>query len=180
MGLGVSLAMRKEKLKREKVHRFFEQYGNTMFRAALEVTHDYHDAEDALQQCCIALFNVIDGIDMDNPSNCAAYAAIMAERKALDILRRRKQQNEISYEDAEEAGFAIEYTGDDPLSGVMAELPPRYREVLLLRYGIGNDIAETARTLNISVAACYKLISRAKARLRKVVEQRKELEKNGH
>ena len=162
--------MKIDKLKREKVHKFYELYGRVMLRTALEVLGNYHDAEDALQQCCVALFGVIDGIDMDDPTSCAAYAAIMAERKALDILRKRKMQNEISYEEAEAAGFSIEYRGDDPLSGVIAQLPPQYREVLLLRYGIGKDIAETARTLNISVAACYKLISRAKAKLRKILK----------
>jgi len=162
--------MKIDKLKREKVHKFYELCGRVMLRTALEVLGNYHDAEDALQQCCVALFGVIDGINMDDPTSCAAYAAIMAERKALDILRKRKLQNEISYEEAEAAGFSIEYKGDDPLSGVIAQLPPQYREVLLLRYGIGKDIAETARTLNISVPACYKLISRAKAKLRKILK----------
>ena len=172
--------MKNDKLKRDKAHRFFELYGNTMFTAALQTTRNYYDAEDALQQACLSMFKNIDCIDMENHEKCVAYASIIAERKALDIVRTRSRQNEVSYEDTQMNGFIIEYTGDNRLSGIMAELPPQYREVLLLRYGMGYGIGQTAHMLDISVAACYKLISRAKARLRKIIEQRKEIDKNEH
>jgi RNA polymerase sigma-70 factor (ECF subfamily) len=74
------------------------------------------------------------------------------ESSALDRLVRR--------EDVERLGRAL------------AELPPRYQEVLRMRYQEGRDCGEIARRLRTSANAVSIVIFRAKERLREALEDR--------
>lgn len=58
-----------------------------------------------------------------------------------------------------------------PVADAMGHLSPRYREALLLRYGCGYSVGETAKLLEVSYAAGQKLLQRAKEALRAELEK---------
>lgn len=64
--------------------------------------------------------------------------------------------------------------GDGGLSDAMSRLPAAYREVLLLRYYHGYTVREIAPMLGRKPGAVQKLLTRAKAALRKILEQEDE------
>ena len=53
----------------------------------------------------------------------------------------------------------------------MAQLKPRERELLLLRYDIGYSTREAAPLLGMTPAAAHKALTRAKSALRAILEK---------
>lgn len=71
-------------------------------------------------------------------------------------------------------GLPLPPPGDHGLADAMAALPAQYREVLLLRYEHGYAVREIAPMLGVKQDAVQKLLWRAKAALRKKLDEEDE------
>ena len=89
---------------------------------------------------------------------------VVTERKAIDLLRERKK-HESTELDEDEVGVDFPDTGEHGLAWCMTRLPPRYREILLLRFVYGYSMRETAELMDIPYTTVGKLSQRAKERL---------------
>ena len=85
------------------------------------------------------------------------------------MLRTRARLAEVPF-DEDMMGLSVPSPGDGDLTNAMAQLPARYREVLLLRYDTGYSTREIAALFGVSQAAAQKLLTRAKDALRKQLE----------
>lgn len=156
-----------DKLKFERLH---EKYKRLMFYVANQVLHNEHDAEDAVHEAFISIIkNLKKFSDVECPET-RSYVVIITERKAIDMIRARSKVTNI---DGEEAlgGIAVPLPGDHGLADAMANLPARYREVLLLRYDNGYSTKEIAQMLDMKRDSVQKLLWRAKEALQKLLEQ---------
>ena len=68
-------------------------------------------------------------------------------------------------------GVDIPLPGDHGLSDAMAQLPARYREMLLLRYDNGYSTREIAKLFGISPDAAQKLLWRSKQALQTILDK---------
>jgi RNA polymerase sigma-70 factor (ECF subfamily) len=147
----------------------------------------YDDAEDAVQETLIQLFQSLPTARHDLPFRPWFYRIL--RRKCLDSLRRRKPLLRWSDTgDDDEVDGSLPDSLADPatlpeelferrdlqrlLHEAINELPPRYREVVLLRYVSDLTFEEMAATLSTPVNTVKTRFQRAKQRLRPLLAAR--------
>lgn len=159
---------------RTRFEQLFRAYGNLMFHVADGILHNEHDAEDAVQQAFFALLQHIEKIsDVDCPQT-RGFVVTIVERKAIDLYRSKQRRAVLPLEDACLCGTGtpepdtVHARWD--LAGAMAMLPPRYREVLLLKYDSGYSDREIAELCSMTVSNVKKTVQRAKKRLERILD----------
>lgn len=155
---------------REKFTQLYERYRGLMFYQAHRILPETQDVEDAVHQAFLSILEHLDKIaDVDCPKT-RAYVVIIAESRAIDILRSRKRL--VSAEDCGElpAPEILMDSGSD-LARAMARLPARCREALLLRFDMGYTTKELAALFGMNRATVQKLLWRAKDALRQELER---------
>lgn len=148
----------------------YEKYKNLMFYVANEILHNEHDAEDAVHHAFLAILKHLSKISEIDCPKTRSYIVTIVERKAIDLLRSRKNEAGVEYDDAIN-GLTIPLPGDHGLADAMARLPVQYREVLLLRYDNGYSVWEIGKMFGKSAAAVQKMIERARRELRALLEE---------
>lgn len=154
----------------QKFNELYRYYRNLMFHVAYGILNDVPDAEDAVQQAFLSIYKNLKKISEIQCPKTRSFVVIITERKAIDLLRSRKRHSTVELNE-DIAGITIRMPGEYGLSGAMARLPARYREVLLLRFDNGFSTKEVASMLGMSLTATQKTITRAKEMLRKELEK---------
>lgn len=155
-----------------KFEQLYLKYRDYMLHIAKKYLNNAQDAEDAVHNAFLSIAKNISKLgDIDSPET-HGYIVITIERKAIDIIRdHNKHEAEELVED--EICFVESIPCENRLQWCILQLPPRYREVILLKYSHGYRIQEIAEILNISLAAASKLNQRAKAKLKELYEKEK-------
>ena len=154
---------------RVRFEQIYMTYSGLMFCAAKRILKSDANAEDAVHEAFLSIAKNLEKISDIHCPKTRAYIVIIVERKALDIIRKRKHEV-LSYDDAA-AGIEITPPGDNGLADAMAKLNPRYRQVLLLRYDNGYTAKEIAKMFGMTPAAVEKLLWRAKTALQKQLSE---------
>jgi RNA polymerase sigma-70 factor (sigma-E family) len=163
---------------RQEFDRFVAEAGDGLLRAAYLITWDLADAEDLVQECLFKVARRWPRVRrMEHP---VAYARTVLVHLALDDGKQRSRRRA---ELAEAATASFEQHEDDTavrvlgrvessadLMQALAELPPRQRVALVLRYFEDLSEADVAETMGCSVGTVKSTTSRALDRLRGVVE----------
>lgn len=152
-----------------------------IFRRALEITSNHHDAEDVLQETLLKGFTHISEFRGD--SQLSTWLVRIGLNEAIMLMRRRSRDVPLVNEEmpagkAESpAVFQSERSENDipavrtEVSGILNKallrLPARARQVLNLRYLEGYSIEETANRLKLSRGSVKAYACRSRARLRK-------------
>ena len=148
----------------EKLVRLYDLYHVPMLRLAQRVLGDNPDAEDAVHDAFESVAKNLDHLAEPESAKTRGYIMVVTERKAIDLLRVRKK-HESAELDEENIGVEFPDTGEHGLAWCMTKLPPRYREILLLRFVYGYSMRETAELMDIPYTTVGKLSQRAKERL---------------
>lgn len=135
-----------------------------MLRLALRVLGEEHDAEDAVHDAFESVAHNLGRLDAPEDPRTRGYIMVITERKAIDLLRLRRK-HEASELDEDAGSIEFPDTGEHGLAWCMTKLPPRYREILLLRFVYGYSMRETAELMDIPFTTVGKLSQRAKERL---------------
>ena len=157
-----------------KFEALFSMYYKIMLSNALKILGNLHDAEDAVQAAGLELYKHISKIDEIDCAKTCSYVILTVESRALNILKQRKRRDEVPL-DEDQKGVDMTYSGASPLEDAITRLPPRYREAILLRFGMGYSIKEVAKIMNISNPAAQKLISRARQGLKTILKEQEEM-----
>jgi RNA polymerase sigma-70 factor (sigma-E family) len=145
-----------------------------LFRTGYLMTADISEAEDLVQETLMQVARRWNRVrSMDHP---VAYARRILINLVLDGAERRLlRRAELGPQ-----GWGIEFADDSAsraLGGIddlaefrwaLAELPPRQRAVLVLRYWSGLPVAEVAQILGCSAGTVKSQASRGAARLARV------------
>ena len=135
-----------------KAEQLFEKYWHLMCHIAMEILQNPADAEDAAPQALLYLLSHMDKLgDIDSPAT-KAYVALTAKHRAIDLYRSNMKAAQVHPERL----------------GVMeaiSQLPPRDRDVLMLRFWDGYTTEEIAGMLGMKKDAVQKAIWRAKKKL---------------
>ncbi|MBE6910344.1 MAG: RNA polymerase sigma factor [Ruminococcaceae bacterium] len=148
----------------DKLSQIYSLYRAPMLRLALRILGDGRDAEDAVHDAFESIARSIGRLREADDPKTRGFVMVVTERKAIDLLRAKRRQE--TGELDEDAG-CVEFpdTGAHGLAWCMTKLPPRYREVLLLRFVYGYSMRETAELMDIPFSTVGKLSQRAKERL---------------
>lgn len=158
---------------RDKFTALYKRYRGLMFYCANKILNHAEDAEDAVQQAFMAVLKNFTKISEIECPKTKFFVVTIVERKSIDILRQRNRHaaerlGAASYSEliAPEDGLGL-----SPLAEAIAALPATLRQVITLRKLYGFSTKETAELMGTTRGAVYKAEQRAKARLRKILEE---------
>jgi RNA polymerase sigma-70 factor (ECF subfamily) len=148
--------------------RIFREHSLMVYRAAYSVTGNPQDAHDILQNVFLWLLR------RGKPSNfrdTKAYLYRAAINASLNLVKSRRR--EVSSDDAEQpapfinATLGVEALGiQGRLLDALAQLHPRWVEMLVLRYEQDYTDHEIAKLLGTSRAVVAVTLHRARSRLK--------------
>lgn len=157
---------------KSKFEKIYQTYKNLMFYVAFNLLNNEQDAEDAVHAAFVKVAENIQKLSDPVCPKTKSYVVIVTENKAIDMLRAHNRHEIQSLHDLSENfvysshSFSDELSSDSGLSKCILALPPRYKEIILLKYYHGYNLHEIAKMLDISLANAIKLDQRAKKKLK--------------
>jgi RNA polymerase sigma-70 factor, ECF subfamily len=156
-------------------------HSNRLLGTIYQITRNWHDAEDALQDATLRAFRHVK--DFQGKSSFSTWLTRIAINSALMILRKKRGCYEISFDGVDDSGnshecWEVKCPAENPesrlarkereelLRDAILRLPLVLREVVELRQARGYSIREIAQALGITVPAVKSRLSRARLTLR--------------
>ncbi len=146
----------------------YEREHEKMLRAALAMLHSTKDAEDAVQNAFLQAIRHFDSL-LAVPPDKRAFWMIAVTQNEARILLRKKRRTVLLAEI--EAPPRADGAGRAELADLIRRLPETYRCVLEMKFLLNCTDAQIAARLGISETAVTTRVSRARALLRKALEQ---------
>jgi RNA polymerase sigma-70 factor (ECF subfamily) len=165
-----------EVLERVSLERVFLEHKERVFRAAYRVTGTVSDSEDVVQSVFLKLARRELGDVGDDIQNIGGYLHRAAVNAALDVIRLRRDAQNMALEDAE-VSRPLELSS--PAEGeysplelrrwlrqAVSKLGTRSAEMFVLRYIEGRDNSEIAKMLKTSRATVAVTLHRTRSLLK--------------
>jgi RNA polymerase sigma factor (sigma-70 family) len=160
---------------RRAQQRLYNQYSRAMYNTCLRMLKIEADAEDALQNAFLDVFTKIDSFRYE--STIGAWIKRIVVNTCINHLKKRR----LLTTDWDESIPVPDETAPDTseqeyqvsrIKSAMEDLPDGYRVVFSLYLLEGYDHAEIGEILHISEATSKSQFSRAKQRVREMLEER--------
>lgn len=157
----------------EEFSAYFAVRREPVRRLAYLLSGDWHKADDLAQIAFVKLYGAWDRVR--DRASMDAYLRSCLVRSVVDESRRpwrREKVVEFLPEDADQAGsdIAVLVADSELFRQALAEVPPKQRTVLVLRYYEGLDVASAATAMGISEGTVKSQTARGLAALRTAVE----------
>ena len=156
-----------------------------VYRTALALTNNREDAEEALQDTFLGVYQHLGEFRRD--SRFTTWLTRIAINAALHKIRRRREVISLDDPDVHESEFKpenVESWREDPerlyaaaeikrlIEEAIAALPPDYRVVFVLRDVSEMDTVEAAEVLGLTIAALKSRLLRARLMMRETLAAR--------
>ena len=141
-------------------------YSGRVFAICLGMLGNTHDAEDIAQQTLLKGFMDIN--QLRDGGQFGVWISRIAKNLCIDFIRRRKRKQSILRRRT--GAGQNDSKGYPELKSALAKLPEEHRLALMLYYFDGRNTKNIAETMTISEAAAQARLSRARKRLRKLLE----------
>ena len=157
--------------------RLYRQHVNRVFRTVRALLRSDAEAEDVTQDAMLIALTSLDRYSPRAGTRFAAWLTTIAVNTARRRFRRRRPELTATGELPEIAAAEADL-GDDvdlarhraALLQALAELEPREREIVSLRYGSDLNATEIAAQTGIGAANVRKILERARSRLAERIE----------
>ena len=149
---------------RSKFEELYLLYRDTMYAVAYRILQNPQEAEDAVHHAFLKIIENISKIQEIDCPKTKGYIVTIVENRAIDIYRRKKAHPAVPYNE-ETVGTIVEYDGDNLLAGCILKLPPRQRDIIVLKYQHGYELKEIAKMLGITYTNALAIEQRAKKKL---------------
>ena len=147
-----------------RLEELVNTYETTLYRAALAILGDAHEAEDAVQDTFLRALRAWPGFRGD----CAVETWLV--RIAINVCKRQLRSPWRLLRAPQESLDSLRMEGpeppDDTLVRAIQALPPKYREVIILYYYQEWRAWEIAQRLHVPVSTVTVRLSRARGLLR--------------
>lgn len=157
------------------------QHHRRIFRYIYTLVPDYHDAQDLLQETSLVIFEKFHEFELG--TDFCAWACQIAYWRVRAAQQRFARSKVVFDQKVVDvlAQTATEMGGEfdarhDLLEHCLGKLPPRDREMVLMRYQPGATVEEAASRSGRSVVAAYKALTRIRKLLFDCVSHRLEME----
>jgi len=135
---------------------------------------DRNQAEEVTQEVFVrAYFNLK---KLKKPESFLAWLFGIADHVVKEHQRSKQQNRQIADSLPEKSPMSA-HSRDCALEQAIAELPDKYRQMILLRYYAGLSCCQVAEQLNMPLGTVTKNLSRAYAALRKSLLRQEQNEK---
>ena len=159
---------------RQAQNELYKLYAKAMYHVCMRIMGDEDDARDALQEAFISAFNKL--ASLQETHLFPAWLKRIVVNQCLNTLRKRKdyvEELKENYDVAEqEEDDRTDYfsVAKEKIIGAIEQLPNGARTVLNLYLFEGYDHSEIATILDITVSASKAQYSKAKAKIRALLE----------
>lgn len=176
---------------KEAFELLVQRYQTPIFGFVRHFLGDYDQACDVTQQVFVRLYTSLATLRKGEPFK--AWLFQVARYCCIDELRRQRRQaipfSQMEADYKEEDTFSIDDIPDPhrsledeqehrdvqrTLLKAIADLPPKFRAVVTLRYAAQLKFSEIGRTLNMPEPTAKTYFARARLLLRKALEEQKE------
>ncbi|MBQ9748692.1 MAG: sigma-70 family RNA polymerase sigma factor [Clostridia bacterium] len=159
--------------------RIYRQYADGVFRRALGVLKNRHDAEDAMQETWLRVAKNVHVLRGKEERVVCAYIMKVALNQSITLYRERARREEHTCEMQTEelatdgevwdacASLALEEIRES-----FAALPEHYRDVLSLYFFYHHSIREIARLLDMKPATVNSRLTRGRSKLIELLKER--------
>ena len=156
---------------KELVH----QHSFRLMTVAKVYTHSLHDAQDVLQDALIIVFEKISNFKGDNPAAFYGWMKKITINRALGLNRKKFKSMESSLEDLKDDqpfdAHILSKLSQQEIMKLIYSLPIGYRQVFALFVMEGYSHKEIAKMLEIQPSTSRSQFTRAKAMLKRELEQ---------
>lgn len=163
---------------RSKFEEIYTTYRQIMLYVSNRIVRDQYLAEDIVHQ---AFLKIVDNLDKINEINChktKGYIVVIVQNLSIDFYRKRKRENNISFNELELYVEDIKNNEDSMMNDVeeaISKLPINYLTVLRLKFSHGNSYNEISEILGISETNVRQRISRGKKMLQEILDREESL-----
>jgi RNA polymerase sigma factor (sigma-70 family) len=157
--------------------RLFFEYYESLYHYGHRIAPDPALIKDVLQDFFLQLYENRSGLT-PSVQNIKAYLLTSFRRRLLQELQQRKKRSSTLEELTPKAGYGFSIGIEDIIidkesdqqnkqlvSRLLAELPPRQREIIYLKFYLDLSLPEMAETLNISYQVVANHLHRALRKL---------------
>lgn len=159
---------------RQAQFELYKLYSKAMYNVCMRMVKNELDAEDILQNSFVDIFTKLDTFQFQ--SSIGAWIKRIVINNCINFLKRNRvyfeelderftNLQDEEREDKEQIGLTVER-----INRALFELPDGYRVVFSLYLLEGYDHKEIAEILNITEATSKSQFSRAKSKLRDILE----------
>lgn len=155
--------------------QLYARYSSVVYAVALRVLGDTAAAEDVLQEIFMQLWRSPGSFDSER-GDLAPWLAVIARNRAVDVLRKRRPQTEISETivsvEPDLAGEADRGRAMEKVRAVLEEMPAAQRSSLEMAYFEGYSHSEISEKTGEPLGTVKTRIRNGLMLLRKAVEPR--------
>lgn len=154
----------------QELIRLMDTYGSTLSSLCRMMLHDYHRAQDAVQETFIKAYRKISQIR--TIQNEKAWLIRIAVNTCRDMMRTSWFRHIAAVDLSELPEIPAPETSaeDGAILELVRRLPAKEREVLLLFYWQEMDVNDIAAALAINRATVYRRLERAREHIKLTVE----------
>lgn len=149
-----------------EINRIIQVHGNLLYRTAVVILGNPHDAQDVLQETLIKYMEK--SPDFQDENHEKAWLLKVTANLCRDFLRFHKRHTYVSIDELEPVCSKPQQ--QEILKEVLS-LPPKFKTVLLLHYIEGYQLKEIAGILSISENAVKKRLQRGKEALKQKLSE---------
>ncbi|MEQ9289048.1 MAG: RNA polymerase sigma factor [Cyclobacteriaceae bacterium] len=160
--------------KKKALRSLYEAHSIQVFNLAYRMTSSREDSEEIVQDTFIRLWKSRSGIDVDG--KILGYIIVIARNLAIDLLKARRKRAELEVhtdEPSEKTSTTNDFYFEEAsrqFDEAVANLPPKRREVFILKIHTSLTNKEIASKLNISETMVEKQIRLASNSIRELME----------
>ena len=157
--------------RREAYRQLVLRHERAVRAVAWSVLADHHAAEDVAQEAFLAAYEKLRVLR--RPDAFSAWVCRIAQREAVRAARRRRRRPASLPDQPLAAADKDPPDERQNLMRAILSMPERLRTLVLMTYFEQRTAAEIARIQGCAVGTVTKLLSRARRRLRKRLEEQK-------
>lgn len=158
----------------------YEKYRYLMFKIARNILRDPYLAEDAVHDAFVHIAKNMNKIGEIESLYTKRYLVTVAKNAAIDLYRRqnRQRKQEMFVDELGENQLPVTYMHTDlenNLLDILKDLPPKYRDIFLLKYSSHMSNSEIAQLLEIREGTVRQRILRGKQLIEDALKKLEEI-----
>lgn len=164
---------------RNELAEFYSKHKNRLYAIALSKLHNKADAEDAVQEAFLRIADKPERFFAVRAENRPEYANVIVRNIAVDMFVYKNktpveqfEENEPDYDVPFLEDSLFDKISRDEILAYIDALPSSQRDILMLHCFFGLSIDETARRLDISLAAAKKRLMLARKAIKSFIDER--------
>lgn len=166
-------------MQQDDFKQVYEKYASMVYNLCLNYLSNTEEAEECTQDVFLKVFNSFE--NFEGKSSTKTWVYRIAINTSLDYLKKRQRKKWLPFFSKDKEVEAVEFNHPgveledreavENLMNLIQELPDNQKTAILLKSMEGMQQSEIAEVMQITVKSAESLLSRAKANLKKKLNE---------